>query len=530
MPFVIPTTEELKNQFLDNLESSLNQTVPDVDKAFLKVLSATEALQGQSLFKYAVDRALANLAITARDDDLDLIGSNYGVPRKPAIAAQFTIGTDVDTTGGSVTIPAATEYVGELNNIRYTTNEEVIAEAPATTVQLNVTAVTGGSAGNLTAGDVLTILSPIANLGDQAEVSAFTSFEIVIGVDEEGDETYRRRVLNEIRTIGGGGNGVDYRTWSEAVVGVNRAFPYSGRAIEVVPLLDGDMEELGVADWGVGNSATLTKEVASPYEGSQNLRITYNAVNNPYAYQDILERGKYYHITGAFRGDAGTAFPRILQAGGQLLYEGTVSTTWQTFDFNFLADTRQIWFGSNANAGGEFVEYDAIVIEQLEIAGDRVVYIEATSDIDPDGIAPQNLLDTVRDNINNDPDTGRSRPPLGDTNENLFVESIFRTGFTIEIRELTVPADKEFDAKNDIEAALTNYFFNAVPYVEGVDPLSTRNDTLTDLSVSSIVQDVLQTYSGSAAGITLTETGSSSIPSYQLGRGEMAKLDNVTYI
>lgn len=523
MPFKIPTTQELKDQNLDNLESELNQTVPAVDKSFLKVLAGTEAMAGIGLYKYAVDRAFANLAITAPEDDLERIGAEYDVIRKAAVAAQFDI--DVDTTGAA-TIPVRTSWSGDSNSERYFSDSEVIA-AGAGTVEIPVTAGVSGEAGNLNVGDALTIETQIVNVSDIAVVSSITT----LGTEKEDLEVYRRRVLNEIRTVGGGGNGVDYRTWSEAVTGVNRVFPYSGRLIDVVPLLDGDMESATTDDWSAGNSATLTKVGASPYEGSRNLRITYNAVNNPYAYQIILERGKYYHITGVARGDGGTALPRILLEGSALLWEGTTSASWQTFEFNFLADSEQLWLGSNANAGGEYVEYDIIVIEQLEIAGDRIVYVESTTNIDSDGLAPQMLLDSVRAAINNDPETTRSRPPLGDINENLFVESITRTGFVVEIRELTVAPDKEFNLKNDIASALMTYFFNAVPYVEGVDPESTRNDNVTDLSASSIIQDVLQTYSASAIGVALTVTGTSeTIPSYQLGRGELAKLDSVVYI
>ena len=58
MSLTIPTTKELKEQNLANLESNINQTSPLADRAFLRVLAAMEALQNTPLYKYAVDHGL----------------------------------------------------------------------------------------------------------------------------------------------------------------------------------------------------------------------------------------------------------------------------------------------------------------------------------------------------------------------------------------------------------------------------------------------------------------------------------------
>ena len=116
MSLTIPTTKELKEQNLANLESNINQTSPLADKAFLRVLAAMEALQNTPLYKYAVERSLQNLALTASGDDLDKIGSEYGVNRKPAEAAQLEI--DLPATDGTI-IPATTSFIGDSNGERY---------------------------------------------------------------------------------------------------------------------------------------------------------------------------------------------------------------------------------------------------------------------------------------------------------------------------------------------------------------------------------------------------------------------------
>jgi len=66
--------------------------------------------------------------------------------------------------------------------------------------------------------------------------------------------------------------------------------------------------------------------------------------------------------------------------------------------------------------------------------------------------------------------------------------------------------------------------------VEGVDPPATQDNTITDLTLSQIVQDVLNRYGGSASGIGLFITAGIFIPSYILGQGELSKLGAVSYV
>jgi len=61
----IPTTQEIAERNISNFESKIAQTVPAVDKAFFRVLAIMEAFNYTELYKFAAERALQNLAITA---------------------------------------------------------------------------------------------------------------------------------------------------------------------------------------------------------------------------------------------------------------------------------------------------------------------------------------------------------------------------------------------------------------------------------------------------------------------------------
>jgi hypothetical protein len=167
--------------------------------------------------------------------------------------------------------------------------------------------------------------------------------------------------------------------------------------------------------------------------------------------------------------------------------------------------------------------------EGTSYPGDRQGYIEATTDISPDGIAPAWLLALVRTAINTDPDTGLSRTPLGLTDSTLFLRSISRTTMHTEVRDLVVDSDKEAACKADITTALTLYYDSVVPFVDGVDLPQERSDTITSMSVGQVVQDVLQAYGATASSVGFGIAVGVFLTQYVLGTGELCKIGTVTY-
>jgi uncharacterized phage protein gp47/JayE len=404
MSFKIPTTEEFFDTFLANIEARINQDSPLNDKAFNRVLAVAEAIAATSLAKYAAYEVKQVLAISAFGDGLDVIGEEYGVTRKAAEATVLT--ATLPGTNGT-TIPQNTDFVGTANGVRYFLDSEVEIGTPTSGVaEMTLTAEEAGTIGNLQAGDELNISTQVAGAETVATVAVITGYtsEIInTGADEETDEAYRKRVLDAIRNVRGGGNAADYRSWSEEVAGVERAYPYSGQPAD--SLLS-----------------------SSPPE--------------------------------------------------------------------------------------------------------RTVYIEATTTVDADGIAPQSLLNEVRDTITTDPTTEEARQPLGLTDETLFVETISRTEFFVQISDLAVSSDIEAQVKDDIETALTNYFTTIKPFVDGLDSTVDRNDKITDLTVSDVVQDVLSANGGTANSVAFDTSAGGSIPEYTLSPGELAKLASggITYV
>lgn len=220
MALTILTTQQLADQALANLEASLNQTAPLNEKAFLRVLAAVQALTTTGLYKYASERARQTLAITATGADLDLIGAEFDVIRKPSASAVLT--ATLPGINGT-TVPSSTSFIGAANGVEYFLSASVLTIGGVAT--LSMTAETPGVNGNLQVSDTLDIVSPVAGMEQTATVTAVTG----TGAEEETDAAYRARVLFAERSVTGGGNATDYKIWAEGTEGCYRAFAYSGR-------------------------------------------------------------------------------------------------------------------------------------------------------------------------------------------------------------------------------------------------------------------------------------------------------------
>jgi hypothetical protein len=390
MPITVPTTQEIADQNLANYEGKFNQTVPLNDLAYIRVKSGNEARLFTTLDRFNIERTLQNFVLTATGDDLERIGKEYNLPRKPAESTELTI--SLPGTNGTV-INNGTDFVGDANYQPYKSDESATIASGVGII--SVYAVTPGVAGNLSVGDTLTISTQIPGAQSVATITVIDN----IGAEKEDQEVYRKRLLNRLGFPGGGGNPTDYRTWPEVVAGVKAAYPYSGKP-------------LGLRSYPM----------------------------------------------------------------------------------------------------------------------DRTVYVEAQVDIDPDGIAPQSLLDEARVAINTDPVLLQQNPALGSTDDTLYVESITRSPFFVEIRDLVADSDTLQDLKNALSTGVDEYFRSLAPFISGSDYVGERRDEITDVSVSRIVQDIMAPYGASAQETSFGLDPGTMLPSYTLLQGELAKSGGISYV
>jgi hypothetical protein len=516
MSVTIPTFQDNVDLAVSNYETALGQDAPLTPKAFMRILGFVQSLMITGLYKTDAERVLQNLALTATEENLEILGAEYGITRQPAVAAQLEI---LCTGGLGDTIPAGTIFIGDANGLEY--YSQVNVGIVAGLAQVDVTCFTSGVDSQLETLETMTLSTPLTGIGNSAPVID----NLVDGVDQEDIEVYRRRVLDAIQTVGGGSNSADFRAWAVPTPDVYRAFPYSGTPVRMsADLIDWDMELVGITNWTLtGTSPVVTKETGtSPGDstGVQVLRIE-RGVDTAGAYQNVFKLYNTYTITGWARGD-GNCNPSLL-CGGVPLWTGTSSTSWQAISATVTVGENPIHgvrlsLNGYGGASGHYVEFDDIVITQEAFPGHVTVYIEADTSIDADGIPTSTEL-AAADN-----------PSLGLVDDNLFVEPIIRTPIYVEIRGLDVAAELETQAKADLTTNVDAYLRNATPYIQGLDSQSSQADQITDPLISKVIQDVLDSYGATATGIGIGIVADVFLASYSLGAGELAKLESITYV
>lgn len=380
MAIEIPTTAEVVAEIKTRIESSINQETPALAKAFVSVLSAALGMVVTSLDKLVADRSRQTLALTATGTGLDTVGQNFGVTRTAATSAEVNV--TITGTNGAVAL-VSRAWVCTANNLQYYPDQAYTISGGS--VVATLVCATPGEAGNTVSGDEFILSIPTSGITPSA---AWQSVDTA-GVDQESDSAYRNRILNVIRTVGGGGNSADYREWGEAVAGVSRVFPYTG-----------------------------------------------------------------------------------------------------------ISDSTH---------------------------GSRDIYVEADT---AGRVADSTLQDAVEAAILVDPDTGLSRVPLGLPAGTLNVDTITITDIYVDVQTIDVPAGvTQGDVEADIEEAVEAYLISLAPFVDGLDSEVDKNDVISSLSVGKVIQEVLESYSSTAEGVTVSlSSGGADLGVYELGYGELAKL------
>lgn len=164
---------------------------------------------------------------------LDLHGMSRGVYRKAAVAAAG----EVTITGvPNLTIPKgfllATPASGDTPSIQFSTTEDASLADPddtgTGTATIRIQCGETGATGNVGAGSVSLMVSPLIGVSGVTNASAITG-----GIDEESDDDYRDRIMvNDLETGESYvGSVSDYKRWAMSVDGVG--------GVVVIPTWDG---------------------------------------------------------------------------------------------------------------------------------------------------------------------------------------------------------------------------------------------------------------------------------------------------
>lgn len=237
MSLQTPTTKEISDNIIAQLEASLNQTIPLLPKSFLRVLAKALAGVFVLLYKYggfmflqmfvstasAKETTVNGIVLTPLTEWGRLIGVGDPVS---ATNAELLIDITVETQTG--VLPSGSQLVSTDNGVTYITIGAVTLDAAV--VQAPVRAASDqaggggeGAIGNLDPGATISFANPLANVSRNALVVSQT----VTGANAESTEAYRQRVIDRFQKRPQGGAYADYEIWGEGVAGIINVYPYT---------------------------------------------------------------------------------------------------------------------------------------------------------------------------------------------------------------------------------------------------------------------------------------------------------------
>lgn len=223
----IPTTNELYEDILADLEAEYGESIPLFGKIFLRAQAGVQAAK-LKLYYLAIANLQKNIFIDTADPEasggtLERFGRiKLGRNPFPATAGQYEI--QVTGTIGAV-INSQTTFKSDDDSTNpgklfILDSTFTLATNPDT---INVRALEAGLDSQLNNGDTLTATIPIALVNKQAVVVS----EVVEPLSAEDIEDYRDKGIEAYREEPQGGAATDYRSWARDAQGVKQTYPYT---------------------------------------------------------------------------------------------------------------------------------------------------------------------------------------------------------------------------------------------------------------------------------------------------------------
>lgn len=219
MPLTRPTLQQINDRMDSDAKDELGLG-QILRRSLIKALIRAGAGASHILHGFIERAALNFFPQTATEVQfIDRWAQLKGLSRNAATFAQMNV-EFTGTTGGTVLVGAILQGTTE---IQYELDAEATVPA-AGTVAATITATTAGEAGQLAAGDTVTLATPVAGVSSTVEVTSVA----VEGEDQEEVEDYRQRVIDEWQTPAQGGNVNDFISWAKSVTGVTRVWVLQG--------------------------------------------------------------------------------------------------------------------------------------------------------------------------------------------------------------------------------------------------------------------------------------------------------------
>ncbi|MET3208081.1 UNVERIFIED_CONTAM: putative phage protein gp47/JayE [Paenibacillus sp. PvR008] len=225
------TEEEILSRMLEKVPSDMDKSegsfIWDAQAPVAFMLSEA-AIWAQELLRRGFASTAASDNPDFRSPELDLRAAEHGVTRREAVAASgmvaFTGTAGTTVPAGTLVATPADDVSGEAS-IEYATTALVTLDEQGKG-EAAIRAVNPGRSGNVTAGVIQVMASPVSGVS-----SVMNTEETKSGTDIESDQLLLERFYAKVRNQGTSGNKAQYTQWANEIAGVG--------GVEVVPLWKG---------------------------------------------------------------------------------------------------------------------------------------------------------------------------------------------------------------------------------------------------------------------------------------------------
>lgn len=236
MSLATPTTQELNDTIVAQLEASIGQSIPLLPKAFIRVLAKVLAGAVMILYKHIAFGWSQQFVQYASWKETEVNGKlirplvewgrmlGVGDPLD-AVRAELTVQISVLTLGG--TLAPGQQLVNPTTEVIYLSYQAVALDAATKDLKVRAYSDQAGNGGagvigNLEPGDKLEFARTLGNVAREVTVVSLDT----TGADGETESSYRARVLRRKQRPPQGGAYADYRIWGESVAGVQNIYVY----------------------------------------------------------------------------------------------------------------------------------------------------------------------------------------------------------------------------------------------------------------------------------------------------------------
>jgi uncharacterized phage protein gp47/JayE len=224
MPFARPTLAQLRDRIKGDLRTSTNVKAI-ARRSFLDVIAKalsgiTHTLHGHLVF--------ISRQIFPDQADAEFLARWGGIYEIDQIAATFAKLNVLITGTAGTNLVANTVFKSDAGVLYQVETTVVIPLAGTPEIAAVLVCETSGVVGNLDAGEILTIETPVVGIDSDTTVTSVNTE----GEDQETDESYRERIVDRIQQPPSGGTANDYIQFARSVAGVTRAWVNPGGAGE----------------------------------------------------------------------------------------------------------------------------------------------------------------------------------------------------------------------------------------------------------------------------------------------------------